>query len=101
MEGALQSAEATLRRQALNRLDVTAFAANCERDAGWNRFTVDQDRACTALTAIAAGFRAGEVRDFAQIVDQQLPIIDGIFAPSIIKLQSQYAFFRRRARRMH
>jgi hypothetical protein len=89
MEGTLQSAEPTLRRQAFNRFDVTALAADCKRDAGRDRFTIDQNRTRTALTTIAAGFHTGEVRDVAQVVDQQVPIGHGIFAPTVINAQSQ------------
>ena len=74
MKGALQSAKPPLRRQTLDRFDVTALAAHSERNAGWHGFAVDQDRAGAALAAIATGLHAGEMRDVAQIVDQQVAL---------------------------
>ena len=93
VKGALQPVEPALRRQAFDRFDAAAFAAHRERDAGWHRFAVDQNRTCAALAAVAAGLHAGKVRDIAQIVDKQRAFGDCVFTPPPVEPQSQQTFF--------
>ena len=87
-----------MRCQSFNRFHVPPLAAHRERDAGWHCLAVNQDSARATLAAIAAGFRAGEVGDFTQIVDEQFPFEYGVFAPASVELQFQQALFRLWAR---
>ena len=101
MEGALQAVEPPLRGHAFDGLDAASFAAHGERDAGWYRLAVDQDRAGAALAAVATGLRARQMGDVAQVIDQQIAIGDGVFAPAPVELQAQQTLLRWRARCVH
>src|SRR3974390_1281827 len=94
VEGLLQPVRPALLGETFDRLDLAAFATHGERYARWYGFTVDQHGAGAAFTAVAAGLGAGEMRDLAQVIDEQRLVGDGVLAPAAVHADAEQAFSR-------
>src|SRR5262249_43080885 len=90
----LQPARAALRCKSLDGLDAASLRAHRQRDTGQLRLAIDQDGARAAFTAITTGLRSREMRDLAQIVDQEVGLGYGVLPPPPVQSQSKQAFLR-------
>ena len=70
-EGGLHGMQRVAVRQALDRQDVRAVAADRESEAGIDPPPVDEDRAGAALAAVAALLGPGQLEALAQQVEQR------------------------------
>jgi hypothetical protein len=94
---ALEAIGLALVSEALDGLDCTPLATDCERDAGWYRFTVKENRARAAFAAVTSGFYTCHPRNVAKIVDEQLIFRHGVLTPTSIQLQSKQSLSRLQA----
>jgi hypothetical protein len=75
-----------LRCKTFNGLDRASLTARGKRNAGWHRFSINQDQAGSAFAAVTAGFHAGQIGGISEIIDEQKIVCDGVLAPATIEL---------------
>ena len=89
---ALEAIGPSLVGEALDGVDRTPLATDCERDAGRYCFTVEENCARAAFAAVTSGFHTRQPRNVAKIVDEQLIFRHGVITPLSIELQSKQSF---------
>src|ERR1700682_5131565 len=64
--------------ETLDRCDLGAIGLNCENRGCLHGLTIEMDGACAAHRGLASDVGASELRDLAQIMDQQHARLDFI-----------------------
>jgi hypothetical protein len=80
--------------KSLDRCDVSAILHDGERQTRIDPSSFNQDRACTALTVIAALLRSSQLQAFAKRIEQRRPWRDRQSPPFAVDVQCDGYFAR-------